>query len=57
MRGKFRFNTNQFPIQNLYLLEVKRDKGGALVNDVTETIAADYPDAYAGQCKMPPLAP
>jgi branched-chain amino acid transport system substrate-binding protein len=52
VRGRFRFNTNQFPIQNLYLLEVKRDASGALVNDVTETMAEDFPDAYVGACKM-----
>jgi branched-chain amino acid transport system substrate-binding protein len=52
VRGKFRFNTNQFPIQSVYLLEVKRGAQGALLNDVTETMAADYPDAYVGQCKM-----
>lgn len=52
VRGSFRFNTNQFPIQNTYLLEVKRNASGTLVNDVTETIAADYPDAYVGDCKM-----
>jgi branched-chain amino acid transport system substrate-binding protein len=52
VRGKFSFNTNHFPIQSVYLLEVKRTAQGALLNDVTEKIAADYPDAYVGQCKM-----
>jgi branched-chain amino acid transport system substrate-binding protein len=52
VRGRFRFNTNQFPIQNTYLLEVRRNQEGALVNDVTETMAEDYPDAYVGACKM-----
>jgi branched-chain amino acid transport system substrate-binding protein len=52
VRGKFRFNTNQYPIQNIYLLEVRRNAAGVLVNDVTETMAADYPDAYVGECKM-----
>ena len=52
VRGRFRFNTNQYPIQNIYLLEVKRNAAGALVNDATETMAADYPDAYVGECKM-----
>jgi branched-chain amino acid transport system substrate-binding protein len=53
VRGpKFRFNTNQFPIQNLYLLEVKRTAKGALLNDVTQTMVEDMPDAYVGQCKM-----
>ena len=31
---------------------MKRGAQGALLNDVTETMAADYPDAYVGQCKM-----
>ncbi|HXQ51697.1 MAG TPA: ABC transporter substrate-binding protein [Stellaceae bacterium] len=52
VRGKFRFNTNQFPIQNIYLLEVTRTASGALENNVTETMAEDYPDAYAGDCPM-----
>jgi branched-chain amino acid transport system substrate-binding protein len=52
VRGKFRFNTNQFPIQSVYLLEVKKTAQRALLNDVTETMAADYPDAYVGDCKM-----
>ena len=52
MRGRFRFNTNQYPIQNIYLLEVKRNAAGALVNDATETMAAGFPDAYVGECKM-----
>ncbi len=53
VRGRFRFDRNQFPIQNLYMLEVKRDASGAPVNVVTDTIAKDYHDAYVGQCKMP----
>ena len=53
IRGPFRFNNNHFPIQNVYLLEVTRDKSGALVNPIKETMAEAVRDAYVGQCKMP----
>lgn len=53
VRGKFRFNTNHFPIQDLYLAEVERDPSGALVNAYRERVEEDHADAYVGQCKMP----
>ncbi len=53
VRGRFRFNTNHFPIQDLYLAEVKRDPAGALVNSYVERIVDDHADSYAGQCKTP----
>ena len=53
VRGKFRFNTNHFPIQDLYLAQIERDKSGALVNAYRQRIAEDHADSYAGQCKMP----
>jgi branched-chain amino acid transport system substrate-binding protein len=52
VRGKISFGANQFPIQNVYLLEVARDKSGALVNPIKETMAEAVRDAYVGQCKM-----
>ncbi len=52
VRGSFSFNRNQFPVQNIYLLEVTRDAKGAPINTVKETIAPNYPDAYVGDCKM-----
>jgi branched-chain amino acid transport system substrate-binding protein len=52
VRGAFRFNRNQFPIQNYYLREtVKRPDGG--LGFVTKELAAkDYEDAYAGKCTL-----
>jgi branched-chain amino acid transport system substrate-binding protein len=53
VRGHFRFNKNHFPIQDIHLAEVERDKTGALVNSYRELIEADHSDSYVGQCKMP----
>jgi branched-chain amino acid transport system substrate-binding protein len=53
VRGKFRFNRNHFPIQDIQLAEVARDKAGDIVNSYRERIDADYADSYVDQCKMP----
>ncbi|KQT44602.1 ABC transporter substrate-binding protein [Aureimonas sp. Leaf454] len=50
-RGKFTFNTNQHPIQDIYLTEVV-DENGVLTNHIVEKIFADHGDAYAAECKM-----
>lgn len=52
IRGDFKFNSNNFPIQDHYLLKVEKDAQGRLVNTVVKTITTAYADAYAGQCKM-----
>lgn len=52
VRGPFKFNTNQFPIQNFYVTEVVKDEKGRLVNDIRGTVFTDHKDAYASQCKM-----
>lgn len=53
VRGKFRFNTNQYPIQNYYLRLVHRDGKGRITNKLMGTIFTDHADAYVGECKMP----
>ena len=52
VRGHFRFNRNQFPIQDLHLAEVVKDKSGAPINTYRELIEKDHQDAYVGECKM-----
>lgn len=51
VRGSFRFNTNQMPIQNYYLRETVKREDGSLGFVTRETVATDYADFYAGQCK------
>ncbi|MEJ8856940.1 ABC transporter substrate-binding protein [Variovorax robiniae] len=52
VRGNFKFNVNQYPIQNYYLRVVGRDKDGRITNRTMKTILADYHDPFASSCKM-----
>jgi branched-chain amino acid transport system substrate-binding protein len=52
-RGPFKFNTNQYPIQNYYVRTVGNDGKGGLVNkSFNEPILKNHGDAYVDQCKM-----
>lgn len=53
VRGPFKFNTNQYPIQNYYVRTVGSDGQGGLINkSFNEPILRDHGDAYAQQCAM-----
>jgi branched-chain amino acid transport system substrate-binding protein len=52
VRGAFKFNTNQYPIQNYYLRVVGKDAQGRLVNKTMGTIFKDRGDAYVQDCAM-----
>lgn len=49
-RGKFKFNTNRHPIQDIYVTEVVKENGG-LTNKIVEKVFTDHGDAYAQDCK------
>ena len=51
VRGKFKFNTNQHPIQDIYVREVVKE-GDVITNKVIATAFTDHGDAYAKDCKM-----
>ena len=51
VRGKFKFNTNNHPIQDLYVREVVKE-GDVLTNKIIGTAFEQHKDAYAEQCKM-----
>ena len=54
VRGPFKFNTNQYPIQNYYVRTVGSDGKGGLINkSFNEPILRDHGDAYVQQCVMP----
>lgn len=53
VRGKFKFNTNHFPVQDYFLRVVRKDEKGRITNKLMGTIFTDHPDAYVGECKMP----
>jgi branched-chain amino acid transport system substrate-binding protein len=53
VRGDFKFNTNQYPIQNYYLRVVGKDAQGRLVNkSLGEPIFRNHGDAYVQDCPM-----
>src|SRR5256885_651539 len=52
VRGKFKYNTNHFPIENFYLLRIAKDHDGTFVRRIQKTVFADHADAYVGECKM-----
>src|SRR5687767_2959681 len=52
VRGPFKFNRNQYPIQNYYLRVVAKDSQGRIVNKTMGTIFKDHGDAYVQDCKM-----
>jgi branched-chain amino acid transport system substrate-binding protein len=53
VRGSFKFNTNQYPIQNYYVRTVGSDGHGGLVNkSFNEPILKDHGDAYVQACAM-----
>ncbi len=51
VRGSFKFNTNQHPIQNIYVREVVKE-GDVLTNRIVDTAFENHEDAYAKDCKM-----
>jgi len=52
VRGKFKYNTNHFPIENFYLLRIAKYHDGTFVRRIQKTVFADHADAYVGECKM-----
>jgi branched-chain amino acid transport system substrate-binding protein len=52
VRGKFRFNTNNFPIQDWYAAEVVKEPSGKISPALREKIFEDRGDAYVQDCKM-----
>jgi branched-chain amino acid transport system substrate-binding protein len=53
VRGPFKFNTNQYPIQHYYVRTVGSDGKGGLINkSFSEPILKDHGDAYVGACTM-----
>jgi branched-chain amino acid transport system substrate-binding protein len=52
VRGSFKFNSNHFPIQNLYIMEVKKDEKGQPKAVLKDTAIKDWKDPYHQECPM-----
>ena len=55
VRGSFRFNRNHYPIHDIYMRVVVKDGQGRNTNRTIGTVAKDFSDPFAVQCKMPGL--
>jgi branched-chain amino acid transport system substrate-binding protein len=52
VRGPFKFNVNQFPLQDMHVLQVVADGAGRPSLKTIDTLARMKTDAYASQCHM-----
>jgi branched-chain amino acid transport system substrate-binding protein len=52
VRGAFKFNRNQYPIQDYYLRVVSKDADGRIVNKKIGTVFSNHGDAYVQECGM-----
>src|SRR5437868_10630127 len=52
VRGDFKFNRNQFPVQNYYLQVVGKAPDGRIMHKTLGTVLTNRGDAYVDQCKM-----
>ncbi len=52
LRGDFKFNTNQFPIQNFYIQEAVKDPEGMMTVKTIATAVKDGKDPYYEKCSM-----
>ena len=51
-RGSLAMNSNQFPIQNVYLREAVLDADGMATTKITGTVFENHADAYAKDCQF-----
>jgi branched-chain amino acid transport system substrate-binding protein len=51
-RGKFKFNTNGYPIQDFYLVKAAKRADGLYETEIVEKVLSDYADSFAGECPL-----
>jgi len=52
MRGTFKFNVNQYPIQDFYLLNIAKRPDGKYQTEIAQKILIGSGDSFAAECKM-----
>jgi branched-chain amino acid transport system substrate-binding protein len=52
VRGDFKYNTNNFPIENFYIQETVKDPQGAMTVKTIATAVKDAKDPYYEKCPM-----
>jgi branched-chain amino acid transport system substrate-binding protein len=52
LRGKFKFNTNHYPIQDFYLVKVAKRADGKFQTEIVQKVFTDYADPHVKDCPM-----
>src|SRR5215207_3945413 len=52
LRGSFKFNTNNYPIQDFYLVKVAKRADGKFQTEIEKKIFSNHADTYAKDCPM-----
>jgi branched-chain amino acid transport system substrate-binding protein len=52
LRGKFKFNTNGYPIQDFYVVKAAKRPDGKYQTEIVEKVFSDYGDTYAAECPL-----
>ncbi len=52
VRGEFKFNRNQYPIQDYYMRVIHKDAQGRVTNKTMGRVFTGHGDAYVDECKM-----
>jgi branched-chain amino acid transport system substrate-binding protein len=52
LRGKFKFGTNHYPVQDFYLVKVAKRADGKYQTEIAEKVFTDYVDVHAAECPM-----
>jgi len=52
LRGKFKFNTNHYPVQDFYLVKVAKRPDGKFQTEIVQKVFEDYSDLHAKDCPM-----
>jgi branched-chain amino acid transport system substrate-binding protein len=50
LRGKFKFNTNGYPIQDFYLTKPAKRSDGRYETEIVQKVFSDFADNYAKDC-------
>jgi len=51
LRGRFRFNSNGYPIQDFYQVRAIKRPDGKFQTEIVDRILTDYADTYAKDCR------
>jgi branched-chain amino acid transport system substrate-binding protein len=52
LRGAFKFNTNNYPVQDFYLVKVAKRADGKFQTEISQKVFENYSDPHAKDCPM-----